>query len=426
MGGLILGGLHSSSGKTGITCLLLAALRARGVATQPFKVGPDFIDPGYHNLFSDRPSRNLDFWLMGGEEAVAREARDHSRGCLAVAEGVMGLFDGWTPISDAESTMHVARLLDWPVVLVAPAAKAGRSLAASLRGFIAEAGEGRIRGVILNQVSGNSHVDYLKEAIRPLNLPVLGALPESELLQWPERHLGLRAAQEGRLAGGGEMAAFAEAHLDIDGLLAIAGDRAEVGEEEISQPSATARPRIAVARDEAFHFYYAANLDRVEVVPFSPLRDRALPEADGYVLGGGFPEIFPEQLAANTAMKSALKAAIESGAPVLAECGGLMYLAEELEAGEKSYPMAGGVPGRVRMTRGLKNFGYCAAEEKAIGHEFHYSTWENEAEAANLWTVTRRRTGTSRREGFSRQQLRATYVHALWSRSPMISSLFSL
>lgn len=420
MSGLILGGLQSSSGKTVVTSVLLAALARRGHAVQPFKAGPDFIDPAYHSLFCDRPSRNLDFWLMGGEEAVRREALSHTADCPGILEGVMGIFDGWTPVSDSESTMHLARLLDWPIVLVVPCAKAGRSLAAALRGFMEEAGEGRIAGVILNQVSGDSHRDYLKEAIRPLGIPVLGALPVDAMMEWPERHLGLQAAQEGDFCSGDDLAAVAERHLDVEALWALAVSGEQGGAEpEVSRVNEP-RLRLAVARDEAFHFYYCSNLDQVEVVPFSPLRDQALPECvDAVALGGGFPEVFAERLSENHEMKKAMKEAVEGGLPVVAECGGFMYLTEALTVGESDFSMCGVVPGRIEMTNRLQHFGYCTAtsddRSPVTGHEFHHSRWLDEGSHANGWEVTKRRSGKSRREGYRVNQLRGSYVHSMWT-----------
>ncbi|MEM7603497.1 MAG: cobyrinate a,c-diamide synthase, partial [Verrucomicrobiota bacterium] len=400
--------------------VLLAALAKRGHVVQPFKAGPDFIDPSYHSLFCDRPSRNLDFWLMGGEEAVKREALTHTVDCPGILEGVMGIFDGWTPSSDSESTMHLARLLDWSIVLVVPCAKAGRSLAAALRGFMEEAGEGRIAGVILNQVSGDSHRDYLKEAIRPLGIPVLGALPVDAMMEWPERHLGLRAAQEGDFCSADDLASVAEAHLDVEALWTLAQE-GESGEVE-SSPSRQdgARLKLAVARDEAFHFYYPANLDQFEVVPFSPLRDQSLPQGvDALALGGGFPEVFAESLSENRVMMQSIRDSVEGGLPVLAECGGLIYLAEELSVGERAFPMTGVVPGRIEMTSRLQHFGYCSASSESRapvnGHEFHHSRWLSEESRANGWEVTKRRSGVSRREGFKVHQLHASYVHSMWT-----------
>src|SRR5215471_13525758 len=193
--GIVVAGMRSSDGKTAVTCALLAALAERGLPIQPFKVGPDFIDPGYHAQISGFASRNLDAWMMGNK-SVLLEAGRHGAGKFSIVEGVMGLFDGSDTHSDEGSTMALARSLNWPVLLVLPSAKAGRSLAAALRGFVAEAGQDRIAGVILNGVAGQAHSEYLREPIAPLKLPVYGAVPFCEQLSWPERHLGLRASQE--------------------------------------------------------------------------------------------------------------------------------------------------------------------------------------------------------------------------------------
>ncbi|MCF6311785.1 MAG: cobyrinate a,c-diamide synthase [Verrucomicrobiales bacterium] len=417
MSGLILGGLHSSSGKTVVTSMLLAAFAKQGRRVQPFKAGPDFIDPAFHSLFCDRPSRNLDFWLMGGERAVKAEALLYTRACPGIIEGVMGIFDGWSPLSDSESTMHLARLLHWPIVLVVPCAKAGRSLAAALRGFIAEAGEGRIVGVILNQVSGDSHRDYLEQAIKPLGIPVLGALPQDSLIEWPERHLGLQAAQEGDFPLADDLAKFALEHLDVEALWKLTQSGESGRFSELGKPKSEQRSlRVAVARDEAFHFYYPANLDALQVLPFSPLHDKVLPEKiDAVVFGGGFPEVFAEELSANRALMAEVVAAAESGLPMLAECGGLMYLSEALGMEGQSFPMCGLLPGAVEMTKSLQNFGYCESSSGVKGHEFHYSRWLGEEQNANAWQVAKRRTGSSREEGFRIHNIQATYVHSLWA-----------
>jgi len=440
--GLVVAGMQSSDGKTVITCMLLAALRVRGVPIQPFKVGPDFIDPGYHSRVSGVASRNLDAWLMG-DDGIIDEVVVNSRGRVSIVEGVMGLFDGSDTQSDEGSTMALARLLGWPVVLVVTASKAGRSLAVALRGFIEEAGQ--IAGFILNGVSGESHAAYLREAIGPLAIPVLGALPFCPQLVWEERHLGLQASQERDVTSPQELASLAERHLDVSALLELACTSSRDGqsrwapddhrEEPLHQtPSRRAsrekRParetlRVGVARDEAFHFYYQANLDYLihagaELVEFSPLRDSALPtDLDAIFLGGGFPEVFAEQLSQNSSMRAEIRSAIGHGLACYAECGGLMLLAEELMTiDRKVYPMAGVIPGAVQMTESLKHFGYCvcsAAERTADppfrGHEFHHSLWAGEPEYANLWTVRRKRTGRTRREGFSRENLHASYVH---------------
>lgn len=419
--GLILSGMHSSGGKTAVTCMMLAALAQRGIALQPFKVGPDFIDPSYHARFSRTPSRNLDEWMMGNE-GILREVAQHGAGRIGIVEGVMGLFDGSDPRSDKGSAMELARLLNWPIVLVIPSAKTGRSVAASLRGFIEEAGEGRIIGVILNEVGGPGHADYLRQAIEPLNLPVLGAIPHCEELAWPERHLGLQASQERCLPKAGELAQLAEKYLDIPRIVSLLSPAPSNFSRETENAS---KVRIGLARDTAFHFYYEANLDflrqnGVELVEFSPINDPKLPSGiDGLLFGGGFPEVFAHALSQNQSMRSEIRSAIDSGMPCYAECGGLMFLSQELIAGDgKRYPMVGSIPGGVEMTKQLHQFGYCTAsglpetpDAEFRGHEFHYSRWNLEPEAANLWTVRRKRLGTHRREGYSTKNLRASYVH---------------
>ncbi len=435
--GIIIAGMQSSSGKTAVTCMILAALAERGRKVQPFKAGPDFIDPGYHGLFAaGSVSRNLDLWLMGREN-IRREVAAHTVDRVGVMEGVMGLFDGSDPRSDEGSTMELARLLDWPVILVLPSGKVGRSITASLRGFIAEAGANRIAGVILNQVSGNSHAEYLREAIAPLGISVLGAIPACEELRWPERHLGLQASQERELPAPQALAALAEKHLDIGQLSALLrpnSDQAAL----INYPQP--RCRIGVARDQAFHFYYEANLDYLraagaELVAFSPLTDKALPpDLDGLLFGGGFPEVFAEQLAQNKSLRNEVRGNVEAGLPCYAECGGLMYLAQDLVTREgESFPMAGLIPGSVEMTPRLQHFGYCLVSGNPCddsvfhGHEFHHSIWRAEKEQANLWNVRRKRAGSERREGYRLANLHASYVHLHFASSGEVGqSLFHL
>jgi cobyrinic acid a,c-diamide synthase len=425
--------MQGSSGKTVLTCLLLAALEKRGLCVQPFKAGPDYIDPGYHNHYASQPSRNLDAWLMGKEQ-VLREATRHTLHATGVLEGVMGLFDGAHPTSEEGSTMELARWLNWPVVLSVPAAKAGRSLAAGLRGFLAEAGPERIAGVVLVGVSGDSHTEYLREALRPTAVPVLGAIPKMDALDWPERHLGLQAAQERQLPSKDELAAIAQHTLDLgafESLVRIhpashrAQDLAPDIQSETPPGKAHAskrRRRVGIARDAAFHFYYEANLDwleeqGMEPVPFSPLADESLPsELDALVLGGGFPEVSAAALSQNTSLLRALREAILDGLPCYAECGGLMLLSEAIVTVDGGrFPMAGVLPGMVEMTRSLQNFGYCSVAQTTgaspHGHEFHHSRWTQEGARANAWDVVRRRNGKSRREGFRSKNLHASYVH---------------
>ena len=424
---MVVAGMRSSDGKTVVTCALLAALAERGLPVQPFKVGPDFIDPGYHARVLGFASRNLDTWMMG-EEGVLAEVCCHGAGKVSIVEGVMGLFDGSGISTDEGSTMALARLLNWPVLLVLPSAKAGRSLAAALRGFLTEAGRDRIAGVVLNGVSGETHSEYLREAIAPLKLPVYGAIPFCEQLAWPERYLGLQASQERVFPDRREFAGLAEKYIDVASIVDLIAPAPPVVHEPV-RPIAEAR--IAIARDEAFHFYYEANLDYLrsagaELIEFSPVHDETLPSRiDGLVIGGGFPEKYAEPLAQNGSMRSEIREAVKNGAFCYAECAGLMLLSQGLVDLEgKAFPMAEVIPGKVEMTTRLQNFGYCECMEHAEapfarfrGHEFHYSRWLGEEEFANLWTVRRNRLGTQRTEGFRMGALHASYVHLYFAAS---------
>ncbi len=435
--GIIVASMYSSSGKTAVTSLVLAAMQKRGVSIQPFKIGPDYIDPGYHLHYSAKNSVNLDPWIMGRDHVV-QAAGEFTKNSLGVAEGVMGLFDGSDPETDAGSTMEMARWLGWKILLVVPCQNAGRSITAAIRGFVREAGGGKyFIGIILNRLNSQSHAEYLRKAFNSQGIPVLGALPEIPALSWPERYLGLHPGSEQKLPEPEVLAELAEKHLELDQLF-----------NEVSFPNQTkinvlknnqqTRKRIALAQDEAFHFYYSANLEwlrqnKVELLTFSPLRDKRIPEnVDGIILGGGFPEVFAEEMSANKSMLDSLKTSVESGLPCYAECGGLMVMAEGLKLlSGKSFPMSGVVPGFAEMTKQLQHFGYCKVESSNFGeirgHEFHYSHWTEETKQANLWEVTRHSTGISRMEGYRTLNLHASYVHLYFPQaSSLISEIFNL
>ena len=307
--GLIVAGMHSSGGKTAVTSLLLAALRKRNFTVQPFKVGPDYIDPGFHFHYSKQHSINLDPWIMGREH-ILQAAKEFTENAFGIAEGVMGLFDGSDPTNDSGSTMEVGRWLRWPILLVVPCQNSGRSITAAIQGFVAEAGgPEHFAGIILNQVNSESHADYLSKACASLQIPILGALPEIPELRWPERHLGLQPGVEQKLPEADQLAELAEKYFDLKLLIkkfpALSTLAAQVKKLHSDPPKFS--KRIAVAQDEAFHFYYVANLEWLrqqgaEIVSFSPLHDNKVPEnVDGLILGGGFPEVFAEKISANKA-----------------------------------------------------------------------------------------------------------------------------
>jgi cobyrinic acid a,c-diamide synthase len=418
---LVVAGTHSGVGKTTVATGLVAALRAAGHRPATAKVGPDFIDPGYHALASGRPPRNLDAWLCGPDAIRPLAARAAGGADLLVVEGVMGLFDGAAD-GRASSTADVARLLGAPVVLVVDASAMAGSVAAVVHGFATLDPEVGVAGVILNRVGSDGHETQLREALAPLGLPVLGALRRDDRLTWRDRHLGLvpvaEHPDEVRRALAALGSAVAE-RVDLDAVVRLA---AAAPPEPVAGPVPLPPPgppvRVAVAGGPAFTFTYADTVDALaaggaEVVPFDPLRDPALPAAvDGLVVGGGFPETFAADLAANRPLLADAGARVRAGLATWAECGGLLWLARELDG----HAMAGVVPAVARMTDRL-TLGYREVTTRVdtpvgptgttfTGHEFHYSRLEPGGDALALAS----RFGRGR-EGFATPRLLATYVH---------------
>jgi cobyrinic acid a,c-diamide synthase len=422
---VVIAGTSSGAGKTSVTCGVIGALRRRGLKVQGFKVGPDYIDPSYHALASGRPGRNLDAFLSG-PELIAPLALHGGRGAdLAVVEGVMGLFDGASGRGELASTGHVAKLLQAPAVLVVDAASMARSVAAVVHGYRTFDPEIDVAGVIFNKVGSDHHEELLRDAVAGLGLPVLGALRRDERVEAPERHLGLVPAgeREGRTrATLAALADAAEGHVDLDGLAALARSAPMLPGAAWSPTSAEQWPaRIAIARGPAFSFHYRENLELLEaagaeLVPFDPLSDPDLPEEAGaLILAGGFPEAYGPELEANAPLRRAVAA---FRGPILAECGGLLYLCRELDG----RPMCGVLPARARMTARL-HLGYREAEAatatpwleagtRVRGHEFHYSEVEPAAGPA-AWTLRAR--GRERPEGFVAGAVQASYLHVHWA-----------
>jgi cobyrinic acid a,c-diamide synthase len=435
---VVIAGTSSGAGKTSVTCGVIGALRRRGLRVQGFKVGPDYIDPSYHAMASGRPGRNLDAFLSG-PELIAPLARHGARGAdVAVVEGVMGLFDGASGRGELASTGHVAKLLRAPVVLVVDAASMARSVAAVVHGYRTFDPNINVAGVVFNKVGSDHHEELLREAVAPMALPVLGALRRDERVGAPERHLGLVPAgeREGRTrATLAALADAAERDIDLEGIAAPA--RAAPALDGAAWTPEPAEPefgaRIAIARGPAFSFHYRENLELLEaagaeLAPFDPLSDRALPEGAGaLLLAGGFPEAFGPELEGNAPLRAAVAAFAGSGRPVLAECGGLLFLCRDLDG----RPMCGVLPARARMTDRL-HLGYREAEaatatpwleagERVRGHEFHYSEVEP-ASGAPAWTL--RAHGRARAEGFAVGAVQASYLHVHWAAHPELARDF--
>src|ERR687884_134046 len=348
-------GTHSGVGKTTVTLGLLAALRRRGSVVQPFKVGPDFIDPLHHAQAAGRRSRNLDGWMLTPEANRACWSRATADADVAVVEGVMGLFDGSEGGSDRGSTAEMAKLLGIPVVLVIDASAMARSAAALIHGFVTFDPAVRVAGVVLNRVGGQGHTAMIREAVAS-SIPILGALPWVPDMALPERHLGLHLPHEAHAGYVEHAADLIEANVDLDAL--VDTTRVERRPADALPESTETRARIAVARDEAFRFYYEDNLELLEragaeLVPFSPIREGLPGDVDGVYIGGGYPELHAAALSDNDAAKSAIRTLAAAGAPVYGECGGLMYPAERMKVGGDASPMCGVLPFGTRIPAGL-------------------------------------------------------------------------
>lgn len=413
--GIVIAAGGTGAGKTTVALGLMAALGARGLAVQPYKVGPDYLDPGYHGRVCGRASINLDLWMTASEFARETFAL-HARGAdAAIVEGVMGLYDG------PGSTAETAKALGLPVLLVVDAYTAGETAAAVVLGCREFDRDLDIGGVVLNRVGGTAHADSIARVLgERCAVPVLGRLPRIPELELPERHLGLVSVHERGLEDVyvERLIEAVERHVDVEHVLAIAKSvEAALGPPE----RAGAVVRIGVARDEAFCFYYEDNLRLLgeagaELVSFSPLHDVTLPEnVGGLYLGGGFPEEFAAKLAENRPMLDALR---DFAGPIYGECGGLMLLCEALiDARGRAHRMAGRVPGTVEMTGGLSGFGYREATlarnsilgpagTTCRGHEFHWSRWQKPPSRG--WGAYRIGDGL---EGYADERTLVSYLH---------------
>jgi cobyrinic acid a,c-diamide synthase len=425
----VIAGTSSGAGKTTVATGLIAALVARGLAVGAAKVGPDFIDPGYHGLATGRPSRNLDAWMCGVDAVPPLAGRAAAGADVLVVEGVMGLFDGsGDPSGPAASTAHVARLLDAPVVLVVDASSVGGSVAATVHGFATFDPSTRVAGVVLNRVGSDSHEALLRDALAPLGIPVLGALRRDPAYSWRDRHLGLVPVAEQRDALRRSVATLAGAvarDLDLDAAMALARSAPSVAVEEPPAARRQGPAVVAVAGGPAFSFTYPDNLELLaqagaDLVSFDPLADERLPEeATGLYAGGGFPEVYAEALAANRPLLADVRARVGAGLVTWAECGGLLWLARSLDG----HPLAGALPADGRMTDRL-TLGYRRARTRFAsplgpagtelrGHEFHYSTLDPQGDALD-WSG---RTAQGR-AGYAGPTLLASYLHVHMGADP--------
>jgi cobyrinic acid a,c-diamide synthase len=441
---VMIGATGSGVGKTTVTVALIRALRQRGLKVAVFKCGPDYLDPTYHRRAAGVTSHNLDGWMMGRDAVLATFAHAAENFDLAIIEGMMGLFDSATPTGDEGSSAEIAKWLRAPVLLVTDASGMARSIAAMATGYAHFDPTLNVAGVICNRIGGRGHLDLLRSASP--EVPVLGGFPGNSGLAFPERHLGLRTADEdsvpeklfdawGRLAS---------EWLDIDEIISIARAAPELKLDYVTTRLETKpKCRIGLAWDDAFHFYYEDNLRRLEnlgaeIVRVAPSRDEKLPEVDGLYFGGGYPEVLARDLSSNHSMIAAIRAFADSARPIYAECGGLMYLAEAIRTlDETNWPMVGLISGVAVMSPRLQAIGYVEIETTAPsilgavgtrfrGHQFRYSTLENrgaDATPPHLYRV-RPKWGSEFEEGYQRGNLVASYVHAHWASNPAVAESF--
>ena len=447
---LCIAAISSGSGKTTITLGLLAALKKRGLKVQPFKCGPDYIDPGYHKEASGTISRNLDSWMMGSiavEESFNSAMKNKD---IAVIEGVMGLYDGASSTDIVGSSAHIAKLTSTPILLVINARGIARTIAPIVKGFINFEEGVKIEGVIANNVGSERHADILRESLDHANLPPLvGFLKRNDKWKIPERHLGLVPGAENGIPQQwySDLANEIEQNFDIDRILDICSYKISNNEYEIPNAKIEDTPcdsnlKIGIALDKAFHFYYEDNLDAlrdigIELIPFSPLKDSQLPSnISGVIIGGGFPEMFAEELSRNTSMRESISKFAKRGGTIYAECGGLMYLSQAItDTKSNKFKMCAVLPFETTMNSKLRRLGYREvitshdsilgpAGTKYRGHEFHWSSIVSNNEENNIKNApysycckTRGARGTKqwKETGCQVNNVYASYIHAHFS-----------
>ena len=446
---LCIAGTHSGCGKTTVSLGIMAALVKRGLTVQPFKVGPDFIDPGHHRRITGRDSHNLDGWMMSPDynrNILDRYSRDAD---VAVIEGVMGLFDGFSGSDESGSTAQMVKWLGLPVVLVIDARAMARSAAAVALGFLRFDSDLALKGVIFNRVGSKTHREMLIDAMSSVSdLPVLGCLPRNEDIAIPSRHLGLITdedfiADEDRIE---KLARWIENNIDLDHLI---GSLPEVKNHRsyiVSLSSNNERDhkiKIGIARDEAFCFYYEENLRLLreggaELIAFSPLRSKHLPDdIKGLILGGGYPELHCQTLSGNKDLVAEIREFGLSGKPIYAECGGFMFLTEEIrDLDGQAFPMVGIFPMRAKMEHRLKALGYREVVTikdsilgpegtKVRGHVFHYPQIQSvDPDSECIYTMMDRKAVLHDKEGFVQKKVLGSYVHLHWGSNPEVAKNF--
>lgn len=434
---VIIAAAASGSGKTTITAGLLAALKNRGLNVQSYKIGPDYIDTGWHELASGKISHNLDSWLVGKDKIKEIFIETAFRADISIIEGVMGLYDGGR--GGISSTAEISKLLNAPVILIIDAKSMGTSAAAVALGFREFDPSINLAGVILNRLGSDSHKKIIVDALNALNIKCFGAIKRNDEFILPERHLGLVPTAENNSDDViQKICAAVEAQIDVDAIIYLAKTSSPL-ESSFTAKKISPTIKIAVARDEAFNFYYESSLNELErlgaeIIFFSPLNDEHLPKVDGLIIGGGFPEMFAARLEANKTLRADIFNAANAGLPIFAECGGFMYLMKTLtDFDGKIFEMCGVLDGAATMTNKLQSVGYVEAEilrdcaigkagDKIHAHEFHFSTAETSDD--KIFKCTRLRTGKEYFAGAVKKNLVASYLHIHFAGCPDAAKSF--
>jgi cobyrinic acid a,c-diamide synthase len=436
---IVIAGTTSGVGKSTIATAIMYALKSKGFVVQPFKVGPDFIDPSYHTFVTGRQSRNLDIWMMRKDGVLQCFNSSCFDAHVAVIEGAMGLFDGVSGKNDFGSTAHVARLLNAPIILVIDAAKAARSIAATALGFITFSKSLKIAGVILNNVAGEKHASFIRDAFAlKIKIPIVGTIVRNKEISMGERHLGLiptAELEDRKKKAIIDSAKYVSEQVDLDKIVPVLNERQsnDVHNIQFTAQLPTSKLNVAVALDESFNFYYAENLEalrkrQINLLFFSPVHDRTLPEGvSGIMLGGGFPEVLSGKLSRNHSMHVSMLKAAENGTPIYAECGGLMYLTRSISECElrnsnkwKRNKMIGLIDADTFMSQKL-TLNYTKANSHASffsnssnirGHEFHYSSIGNiAADSKFAYTMAIGNGVDGVKDGFIVHNCLASYMH---------------
>lgn len=438
---LVIAGTNSGVGKTTIVVGLLAALRQKGLSVQPFKVGPDYIDPGFHSKAAGRDSYNLDTWMVPEEYLQENFTKLSDGADISIIEGVMGLYDGGA--NGVSSTADIAKRLKAPIILVLDCKSVGYSIAATALGFREYDKTANIAGVILNKLGSDRHEAMIREVMEKINMPVVGAFHRDDHLKTPERHLGLTPVTEIETSQLIEdIGKAASRYIDMDQILAIANSSPDLDIDDDKNAEENHKiVKIGVARDAAFSFYYPSSLEKLEsmgaeLIDFSPLEDSSISDVDGLIFGGGFPEMFLEKLQENESMKQSIREAASKGMPIYAECGGLMYLCRQIvDFDGNAFDTAGIIPGVCKMGKNLQRVGYVTATalkdsiaarkgDQLRGHVFHFSMITKDEDYPDAYELQGTRQSTPHLEGYSKDNVLASYLHISFEGNPKAADHF--